>query len=109
MFFYGDIEMKKTNLLMLAAVIAVFALGIAAQDAKAVFDKGLGQFAAKQYAEAITSFQQYITMRPNDASADYNIALCYYNMERYQDSVPSFKEAIRKKPDYASAYVQLGN
>ena len=49
--------MKKVNYLMLAALSAVLAVGIAAQDTKAMFDRGLERFfGPADYEAAIAEF-----------------------------------------------------
>ncbi len=79
-----------------------------AQTIEETFNKGLEQFKAKQYEEAIQSFSFVTTKNPNEYVAFYNIGLCYYNLKRYSQAVSAFQQSVKISPDYSKPYLYLG-
>ena len=93
--------------LVASLICAAFIPAAFAQET--LFDKGLRQFKAQQYEEAIVSFQQVVSTSPENYAAFYNIGLCHYNLERYDRAVEAFRRSVAIKPDYVVAWVQMGN
>lgn len=69
--------------------------------------QGVEFYKARQYVEAIQSFERSIAILP--MSPAYNdLGNCHLRLEQYSEAIAAYKEAIRLKPDNSVAYFNLG-
>jgi tetratricopeptide (TPR) repeat protein len=97
--------MKRT-FVSLIFIVAVLLMNVAAQNE--LFNKALQQFDAKQYEQAVATFQQVVAQNPEFYQAHFNLGLCQVNLKRYNEAISSFQQAVRIKPDYVRANYWLG-
>ena len=97
--------MKKIHLILIFALL-FFTFSVQAQDE--LFKKGVQQYEAKQYDQAIETFKQVVNQSPKNHAAFYNLGLSYYYSNRYDQAISSFQQAVKIKPDYAAAHTQTG-
>ena len=67
-----------------------------------LYDMAFADYAAGQWALAITGFEAYITAFPRSTQADdaqFYIGQTYYNDGKYQDAKEAFESAIATYPD----------
>src|ERR1700733_9176227 len=90
-FWRSETMMKRC--LLLAVVCLVAALSVSAQGSQPIFERGVKQLQANQFADAISSFSEYARVEPTEPAAPFNIGLCYYSLKRYSDALPFFQKA----------------
>ncbi|MBN2225268.1 MAG: tetratricopeptide repeat protein [Deltaproteobacteria bacterium] len=77
--------------------------------AKEFYDKGINFIKAKNYQEAIKSFENAIKEDPSNVMAINNIGWIYKNINGdNKKAEEKFKEAIKKNPLFSVAYNSLG-
>jgi Tfp pilus assembly protein PilF len=69
------------------------------------FINGMNQFRAKNYAQAITFFDQAIQLDPKDATAHYYRGLCQHHNRNYQVALNDFDRAIALNPQDSYPYM----
>ena len=67
----------------------------------------------QKYAEAISSYQQALTLQPekfNQSSADllFNCAIAQAHLNRLDEAVSSYQQALKIKPNFFEAHGNLG-
>ena len=62
----------------------------------------------KNYENAVTNFQQFLTLAPESFQGFYNLGNALKQLERYEEALLSYSRAIHLKPDYAEAYFNQG-
>jgi len=72
------------------------------------FYLGLAYYKLGKYKDAIESFKQSITIKPDSAEANLNLSASYDKLGNYSDAIEPLKRAIKIKPDYAEAHYILG-
>lgn len=61
-----------------------------------------------QYADAVTSYDKAVFIRPNNADAWLNRGIALDNLNQYADAVASYDKAIAIRPDDADAWNNRG-
>ena len=74
---------------------------------QAHYNRGITHLNGERYSEAVTAFQNAITLDPDFATAHYNLGLAYLKMETYRRAVPSLEKAIILDPNHKAAYHAL--
>ncbi|TPX56158.1 hypothetical protein PhCBS80983_g04746 [Powellomyces hirtus] len=72
---------------------------------------GNTHFKNKDYASALSSYQEALAVCPEDSSAERavfyaNIAACYIHMEDYKKAVENCSEALKCTPNYSKALLR---
>ncbi|TKR61255.1 hypothetical protein L596_028388 [Steinernema carpocapsae] len=62
----------------------------------------------KRFSEALDSYQQALTHRPNMADTHYNMGVLYMDQNDLSKAIESYQNAIHFRPSFASAYLNLG-
>ena len=77
-------------------------------DIEKLFDKGLNQFNADEYDEAIKTFRDVLTKDPDHPDAQYYIALSWANKGKPGNAISEFTKAIENDPNDADAWIGRG-
>ena len=81
-------------------------------DAEAWYLLGRTKYNENRFAEAITSFERVLALRPQDVSAEDNLGLAYEGLGLTQDAKTAFQRAIDwqgAQPKDGQPYLNLGN
>ena len=70
-------------------------------------NKGITYFNNERYSEAVTAFQNAITLDLDFTTAHYNLGLAHYEMEIYPRAVDALQKAIVLDPTYTAAHHSL--
>jgi len=62
----------------------------------------------KQRADALSSFQRAVELKPDWPAARNNLGFAYGLLGKWKEAIDAHSEAIRLKPDYAGAHFNLG-
>jgi tetratricopeptide (TPR) repeat protein len=62
----------------------------------------------KEYDEAITCYQKYIDLNPNDVDAHNRMGLAYYGLKKYNESITYYERCIAIDPNYVNAHNNIG-
>lgn len=96
------------SLALAACVLAVAAAGARgqAEGPEELYRRGVGEFAAGNYANAATAFKELITNFGNEPSlaaqmegAFYAYGCCLYNQGQHADAIEAFKSYAAKYPE----------
>jgi tetratricopeptide (TPR) repeat protein len=79
------------------------------RDARHLLTQGNRSLTQGDFAEAITLYQELITLNPRHAIAINNLGTAFYKLGRYREAEGRFYQAIKVKPDFADAHSNLGN
>ena len=71
------------------------------------YNRGITYLNDERYSEAVTAFQNAITLDSDFATAHYNLGLAYLKMEAYPRAVPSLEKTIALDPNHTAAYHAL--
>ena len=71
------------------------------------YNSGITYLNDERYSEAVTAFQNAITLDSDFADAHYNLGLAYLKMEAYPRAVPSLEKTIALDPNHTAAYHAL--
>ena len=74
---------------------------------QAHYNRGITHLNDERYSEAVTAFQNAITLDSDFATAHYNLGLAYLKMETYPRAVPSLEKTIALDPNHKAAYHAL--
>lgn len=80
-------------------------------DARSHIERGIEQYDAGQYQEALASYSQALAAEPNSAFAHYEIALTYLELKEYAKAERYAKRAVKLDPQGSTglqAYVLWG-
>jgi superkiller protein 3 len=70
--------------------------------------KGLIHIAAKEYEEAISSFDKALAIKLSNYETWYNRGISLGNLGRYEEAIASYDHAVKIKPDYKEAWISRG-
>ena len=74
---------------------------------QAHYNKGITYLNDERYSEAITAFQNAITLDPDFTTAHYNLGLTYLKMETYSRAVDALQKTITLDRSYKAAHHTL--
>ena len=84
-------------------------LEINEQYANAFFNRGNVYLDdLSDYKNAISDYQQFIRLIPNNPYGYYNLGKALSLLNRHDEAIIHYEKAITLKPDYAEAYVNCG-
>jgi len=72
-------------------------------------DKGYAQIQLKQYDGALKTFEQGLTLYPNDSMLWNNKGYVNYNLEKYPDAVAAYDSTLKLEKNYTTALNNKGN
>ena len=74
---------------------------------QAHYNRGVTYFNDDRYSEALTAFQNAITLDPDFTTAHYNLGLTYLKMETYPRAVDALQKTIALDGNYKAAHHAL--
>ena len=74
---------------------------------QAHYNRGITYLNDERYSEAITAFQNAITLDPDFTTAHYNLGLTYLKMETYSRAVEALQKTITLDRSYKAAHHAL--
>ena len=74
---------------------------------QAHYNRGITYLNDERYSEAITAFQNAITLDPDFTTAHYNLGLTYLKMETYSRAVDALQKTITLDRNYKAAHHSL--
>ncbi|MDE0683745.1 MAG: tetratricopeptide repeat protein [Candidatus Poribacteria bacterium] len=74
---------------------------------QAHYNRGITDLNNKRYSEAVTAFQNSITLDSDFAAAHYNLGLAYLKIETYPRAASSLEKTIALDPNHKAAYHAL--
>jgi tetratricopeptide (TPR) repeat protein len=77
--------------------------------ADAYYNRGLILQTLQLLDEAVSSYDQAISLNPNYVQAHNNRGIVLHTLKHYDQALLSFKKTIALKPDLAEAYYNMGN
>ena len=105
------IKLEKMNHLLVIITIVSQGCLLSACDSKneAETDYNLGNKYASQgkLEDAVTAYQQAITLDPNLTKAHYNLGYVYYEQGKLEDAIAQLQQAITLDPNLAPAHYNL--
>lgn len=72
------------------------------------FDYAYNMMAAKDYSQAIRSYDRCLALRPNSGGIWRGLGIALRHVEQYADSIDALNESIKHQPDHAPTYADLG-
>ena len=77
------------------------------RKAAALVEKGLKEFAAGRFEQAVAQYAEALRAHPQYAAAHNNMGSAYFAMGRNDEAVAAFKRAVEIEPGYAQAHFNL--
>ena len=74
---------------------------------QAHYNRGMTYLNGERYSEAVTAFQNAITLDSDFVTAHYNLGLAYLKMETYPRAVPSLEKTVALDPNHKAAHHSL--
>ena len=74
---------------------------------QAHYNRGITYLNDERYSEAVTAFQNAITLDPDFTTAHYNLGLTYLKMETYPRAVDALRKTITLDSNYKAAHHAL--
>ena len=74
---------------------------------QAHYNRGMTHLNSERYSEAITTFQNAITLDSDFVTAHYNLGLAYLKMEAYRRAIPSLEKTVTLDPNHKAAHHAL--
>ena len=74
---------------------------------QAHYNKGITHLNSERYSEAVTAFQNAITLDSDFVTAHYNLGLAYLKMEAYRRAIPSLEKTVALDPNHKAAHHAL--
>jgi tetratricopeptide (TPR) repeat protein len=101
--------MNKRNALILLLLMVPIFLGYAENlnAAESFLDKGISEFKAENYEEAIQFLIKAREQQPESSMAAYYLGMTYNQMGEYRQASKHLRDAIRLTPSVKEAYPEL--
>ena len=101
--------MNKRNALVLLLLMVSIFLGYAENlnAAESFLDKGISEFKAENYEEAIQFLIKAREQQPESSMAAYYLGMTYHQMGEYRQASKHLRDAIRLTPSVKEAYPEL--
>ena len=71
---------------------------------QAHYNSGMTYLNDERYSEAVTAFQNAITLDPDFVTAHYNLGVAYLKMETYRRAVASLEKVVTLDPNHKAAH-----
>ncbi|MFH0796081.1 MAG: HEAT repeat domain-containing protein [Candidatus Omnitrophota bacterium] len=68
-------------------------------DPEEYLNKGVGFLEAKNYKEAIASFEKALEIKPDYAESYYNLAITYWEQKQYQKTITNLQKVLELEPE----------
>jgi predicted O-linked N-acetylglucosamine transferase (SPINDLY family) len=81
----------------------------AAAEAQTYLEQGNLLLKQGLLTEAMTCYQQSLTLNPNYTQAHNNLGTIFSQLGRFEEAVACYQQALRADPNYVQAYSNLGN
>ena len=97
------------SLQLLCFLFTLVVFGLTAQENQTTdhFQNGMRAFKARNFDQAIASFQSAITLNPLHTEAYNYLGEALYEQGVYFEAAEAFRQALKLKPDYGRAQVNL--
>jgi len=92
-----------TSVLLCLATVAS-----ASESAERLYSRGLVEFHAQRYPQALALFEDAVREDPNDSYALYYRGVTHGRMEKYEAAIADLQAALERRPDLAQAPLELG-
>jgi tetratricopeptide (TPR) repeat protein len=105
------VEAFRTPVLAVAFMLAILLMFVpvaAADLADQYYADAVNLSRAGKFADALTSYDKAVFIRPNNADAWVERGVALENLGRYSDAVDSYDKAIILQPSYAEAWYNRG-
>jgi tetratricopeptide (TPR) repeat protein len=99
--------MRKAIIFLLFMVFILFGFTENLMAAENFLDKGIGEFKAENYEEAIQFLIKAREQQPESSMAAYYLGLTYNQMGEYRQASKHLRDAIRLTPSVKEAYPEL--
>jgi tetratricopeptide (TPR) repeat protein len=99
---------KRNALILLLLMVSIF-LGYAENlnAAESFLDKGISEFKAENYEEALQFLIKAREQQPESSTAAYYLGMTYNQMGEYRQASKHLRDAIRLTPSVKEAYPEL--
>ncbi len=107
LFLLGAVQSKAGNY---AAALASYdrALGVQADHAEALYNRGNTLKSLQRFDEAVASYDRALTARPDYPDALNNRGVALQALKRHDDALASHERALVMRPDHAEALYSCG-
>jgi tetratricopeptide (TPR) repeat protein len=78
------------------------------QAARELFQRGVTAFRSGDYQAALSSFEEFKSLKPDSPEVELNLALAYQALQEYQPAIASYRAHLEHRPDHVEARVKLG-
>jgi tetratricopeptide (TPR) repeat protein len=78
------------------------------KNAKSRVDLGNLYFDAERYDDAITWYEQALTLSPNDENLSTDLGVCYYYTNQYDKALARFDASLKINPKHVKTLLNLG-
>jgi tetratricopeptide (TPR) repeat protein len=99
--------MKKVSIYLFFMIFVLFGFAENLKAAENFLDKGIAEFKAENYEEALQFLIKAREQQPGSSMAAYYLGLTYKQMGDYRESAKQFIDAIRLPPPVEDAYPEL--
>ncbi len=99
--------MRKAIIFLLFMVFILFGFTENLKAAENFLDKGIGEFKAENYEEAIQFLIKAREQEPESSMAAYYLGMTYNQMGEYRQASKHLRDAIRLTPPVKEAYPEL--
>ncbi len=77
-------------------------------EAQTYIQQGDLLYSLQKYEEALSAYEQAISLTPGDPALHYNKGLTLQALKRHDEALSAYEQAIQVKSDYALAYARQG-
>ncbi len=99
--------MRKAAICLLFMILVSSGLAGTLYGAENFLDRGIAEYKAENYEEALESFIKAREQQPTSSMAAYYLGLTYKQMGNYKEAAKQFTDAIRLSPPVEDAYPEL--
>jgi tetratricopeptide (TPR) repeat protein len=94
--------------LLAIAVLLVAQVALGSEQSERLYSRGLVDFHAQRYSEALALFEQAVQADPSDPYALYYRGITHGRLGDYSAAATDLRAALAKKPDLEQAPLELG-
>jgi tetratricopeptide (TPR) repeat protein len=93
----------------MAISLRKFAGLIVTEEIRELLTKGNQLFEAKNYTEAVSTYEQILAKYPEAYAIYRNVGNCYFAQEKYDQAEEAYLKILVKEPENADAMIAIGN